>query len=252
MSPGGQPLAGVEVTVIESDQSATSSKGGTFELKKVLTGDHRVRFRRIGFAMRDTTLRITGGDSLIVSMMPIAELDSVKIVGEQRDWGMEDFERNRRMGFGHFFTRADIAKFDAMKTGDVLEQTSGIAIVHGLGGKVWVQGKGRSSSIHGGVWQINLEDLHAGAPNGCYATVFLDNARVYSPAVASSPGYDGTRAYNEMAPSLFDVNSIPPSSIEAIEFYSGAAQIPARYSGLNTNCGVLVIHTRRPDKKPPQ
>jgi hypothetical protein len=44
---------------------------------------------------------------------------------------------------------------------------------------------------------------------------------------------------------LFDINSISPSQIEAIEYYSGSADTPAKYSGLNSTCGVVVIHTRR-------
>jgi hypothetical protein len=64
----------------------------------------------------------------------------------------------------------------------------------------------------------------------CYATVYLDNAMVYSP---------------KMSASLFDVNSISPSSIEAIEYYSGPGQIPQKYMRLDTACGVIVIHTRR-------
>jgi hypothetical protein len=43
----------------------------------------------------------------------------------------------------------------------------------------------------------------------------------------------------------FNVNSIPPTQIEAVEWYAGAAQTPARYSGLGSECGVLLIHTRR-------
>jgi hypothetical protein len=46
-------------------------------------------------------------------------------------------------------------------------------------------------------------------------------------------------------PPLFDVNSIAPDRIEAIEFYSSPAQTPAKYSGLGSVCGVLVIYTRR-------
>jgi hypothetical protein len=254
LSAGGQPLGDVEITVMEGDRSTKSSRNGAFELKKVPVGEHVVRLRRIGYAMRDTTIRVTGTDSLVVSMMPVAELDSVKIVGEQRDWGMEDFERNRRMGFGHFFTRADIAKFDAMKTSDVLEQAPGLVITRGTGGQVWIQGKGRSASIRGKGIQINQQDFNAGAqPSGCYATVYLDNARVYSQSVTTSGARElpGGKNYDEKAMPLFDINSLPPGSIEAIEFYSGAAQIPARYMGLNTQCGVMVIHTRRPDRKRP-
>jgi hypothetical protein len=33
--------------------------------------------------------------------------------------------------------------------------------------------------------------------------------------------------------------------IEAIEYYAGASEIPAKYVRLNATCAVVVIHTRR-------
>ena len=247
-----RPLADVDITILELNLGATSSKSGTFQISKVPRGEHKIRFRKIGYAMLDTTLTFTGDDSVVVALQRITELDSVKVLGDMRDPGMDDFERNRKMGLGHFYTRADIAKFEGLKTADFLIQTSGIVINRGTGGQAWVQGKGRSASIRGRGVTVNQEDAVAGAPpSGCYATVFLDNMRVYTPGRTNGPARTELGVtFNEGAMPLFDVNSIPPSAIEAVEFYAGAAQIPSKYMGLNTNCGVLVIHTRRPDKKP--
>lgn len=72
-------------------------------------------------------------------------------------------------------------------------------------------------------------DLANGARQGkCYAQVYLDNSLMYS-----GRG------------DLFDINTIPTSSIEAIEYYAGPSEIPAQYLRLNSPCGVVVIHTRR-------
>ena len=38
---------------------------------------------------------------------------------------------------------------------------------------------------------------------------------------------------------------LSPDQVEAIEYYSGPASTPMRYSRQNSNCGVIVIHTRR-------
>lgn len=43
----------------------------------------------------------------------------------------------------------------------------------------------------------------------------------------------------------FDVNSIPPNTIEALEYYSSNLQTPHKYNNANADCGVLVIWTRR-------
>ncbi len=47
------------------------------------------------------------------------------------------------------------------------------------------------------------------------------------------------------ADALFDINSIAPASIEAIEYYAGASQTPLEYGGLESACGVIVIWTRK-------
>ncbi len=52
--------------------------------------------------------------------------------------------------------------------------------------------------------------------------------------------FDSTQAEN----GLFDVNSIPPAQIEAIEVYTSAAQIPAQFNKTSNGCGVMVIWTR--------
>lgn len=43
----------------------------------------------------------------------------------------------------------------------------------------------------------------------------------------------------------FDVNSVPPVTIEALEYYNGPTQVPHEYNNANADCGVLVIWTRR-------
>ncbi len=68
-----------------------------------------------------------------------------------------------------------------------------------------------------------------GVVAGCYARVYLDGALLN----ASSPAEP------------VNVNEFFIGSVEAIEFYSGPAQTPNKYSRLNSTCGVLVIHTRR-------
>ena len=64
----------------------------------------------------------------------------------------------------------------------------------------------------------------------CYAHVYLNNA----------PYYRGGQG--EPVP---DINRFSPSQIEAIEYYAGSSQTPSQYSRLNSQCGVIVLHTRR-------
>jgi hypothetical protein len=60
--------------------------------------------------------------------------------------------------------------------------------------------------------------------------VYLNNATVYA-------------GRNEEP--LFDVNTIRPDQLEAVEYYAGAAETPLEYGTLDSTCGVLVLWTRR-------
>jgi hypothetical protein len=72
--------------------------------------------------------------------------------------------------------------------------------------------------------------MSAGAQiNLCYSAVVLDGAFVYQ-------GQDGE--------TLFDLNSIEPSSIAGIEIYTSTATIPAKYNGTRSTCGLVVIWTK--------
>ena len=66
---------------------------------------------------------------------------------------------------------------------------------------------------------------------------------------------DGIAAYQsgiEPPEPFFDLNTIAPDAIEGVEVYSGAAQVPAKFtSRFGAGCGVIVLWTRvSPEKKP--
>jgi len=161
----------------------------------------------------------------------VTTLDAVLVRGAMRDASREDFNEHRRVGLGHFFTREDGAKFDMGHLADVLAQTPGARFNGGTGGEGWLtSSRGRMPTDS----SVSKSDRSKGASPACYAQVYLDNMLMYS----------SKRTGGSPDP-LFDVNSIPPSSVEAIEYYAGPSEIPAKYMRLNSECGVLVIHTRR-------
>lgn len=58
---------------------------------------------------------------------------------------------------------------------------------------------------------------------------------------------DGALVFNGSVPGAdpFDLNSVSPSSIEAIEVYASAAQMPAMLNRPAKGCGAIMIWTRR-------
>ncbi|MGQ0642901.1 MAG: hypothetical protein ACT4P6_19315 [Gemmatimonadaceae bacterium] len=43
---------------------------------------------------------------------------------------------------------------------------------------------------------------------------------------------------------VFDVNTLTPAHISAVEFYSGPGQIPAQFNKTGSACGVLLLWTK--------
>jgi hypothetical protein len=68
-----------------------------------------------------------------------------------------------------------------------------------------------------------------GAKPACYSQVYLN----------------GSPVYKRSTDPLFDINTLSPDAIEAIEFYPSLALTPARYVDPNMPCGVVVIWNRR-------
>jgi hypothetical protein len=243
-----RPIADAEVSILDVGLIASSSSTGAFQIAGIPPGDHHLRVRKIGYGVLDTTLHFAAAQSgrRRIYLSPVTLLDSVKVVGRVRDTGMDEFWENRRLGLGHFYTREQIAKFDNLKVADFLVQTPGAAIALGSGHQAWISGNGRVTSLHSG-FVVNPVDAALGAKSyNCYSTVYLDDAIVFDPGTPRSPdGRVNGTPVSSSAPPLFDINSISPSQIEAIEYYSGPGQIPQKYMRLNTPCGVMVIHTRR-------
>jgi hypothetical protein len=154
------------------------------------------------------------------------KLDSL-VVTARADRYMAEFEENRRLGLGHFFTRVELEKEGVAQVVQAFDRLGAV--------KVW-RGKKQGTSAyvanqrHQSLGPISCGDGTEAAPCACYAQVYLNFTRVFR----------GAR--NEP---LFDINSIPLDLIEAIEYYSGGAETPLKYSTLNSNCGVVVIWTRR-------
>ena len=138
-------------------------------------------------------------------------------------------------------TRAELSKYDGMKLTGLLAQIPGIAVVSGRTSGAWVtsqrapaalcppqQAKGCLES-HGYYVPDGVEARQGIVP-ACYSLVYVDHMLM-----------NGAREPTEP----FDVSTIPPERVEAVEYYAGAAQTPLEYSRSGSSCGVLVIWTRR-------
>jgi outer membrane receptor for ferrienterochelin and colicin len=187
--------------------------------------------RRIGYGLFDGMLPFAINEVVErnVLLTPIAVLEKVVVSAERAV--IPSFEEHRRTGLGRFLTREELAPQEGRRLSDILTQVSGVDIVTGNGNRSWIVTNRGLRSLRAASCELDEIDVIRGAKLcACYAQVYLDNSLVYR----GEPGEP-----------LFDLNRMVPAQIEAIEFYAGPAQTPLRYGGLNSVCGVLVIHTRR-------
>lgn len=227
-----RPIAGAEIMVAGAAAPVLTNDAGKFRLSDVSPGQHRVLVRRLGFGPLDTTITFATNRTVDrrIYLRRVVTLDSVTVTAEPVV--IRSFEEHRARGLGHFLTREQIAKQEGRRLGDVLRELPGVNVVSGTGNHGWVtSSRVAVQTRQGSAWALHWADSLAGAPAGlCYVRVYLDNAMVYR---------------GRPREPLFDVNSIAPAQVEAIEYYSSRMQAPARYSGSESECGVLVIWTRK-------
>jgi hypothetical protein len=214
------PLAGAEVSIDALGRSTRTDESGRFVLSGLEPGLRHVQVRRIGYQSVGKMIQLVAGAEREADFLlerAVVKLDSV-VVTTQRDRFMTDFEANRRIGLGHFFTRAELERQGIVQLEQAFDQIPSAVVLRFDPTKPKDK---RGFGLHGFV--INQR-------RNCLSHVYLDNSLVYSGRRDEPP---------------FDIHLIPVDAIEAIEYYSGPAQTPAKYNTLNSNCGVVVIWTRR-------
>ncbi|MGQ0764297.1 MAG: carboxypeptidase regulatory-like domain-containing protein [Gemmatimonadota bacterium] len=234
------PIAGAVVMV--SGLRATSDSAGNFRLQPLKAGDHWLLLRASGFAPDSFLVEVgpnenISRDFLLRPSIPV--LEGVSVTADATPHvpaNLAGFIERRRNGIGRFLDRAAIEKFDTRRAADMYATIPGIDVKRGRASKAWASG-GRAVSGNKCAFctltraeVLDWADAAAGAPLACYMDVYVDGALVYNSSALKT--------------SLFDLNSIPASEIEAVEVYASAAQIPAQYNRTAGGCGVLLIWTR--------
>jgi hypothetical protein len=223
-----QPIPAAAVALPDLGLATQANELGAFRLAEIPPGQQHVVVRRIGFSPLDTVLSFGSGQRVErqVRLTRTTILDSVRVLANAMPRSMLTFEEHRRLGLGHFLTRAELAKTEGQTTGAVMRSLSGVRLVSGRSTQEWVV----SARNRGTQRTVDIADRLAGARRDCYAAVYLNNAVVYR---------------GRPQEPLFDINSVRPDQLEAVEYYAGAAETPLEYGTLDSTCGVLVLWTRR-------
>jgi hypothetical protein len=271
-----EALAGAEIVLPGLNRLAVTGANGSFRFNDVPAGLHRVTIRRPGFAPINSEIGFTENQSIdqrivlgraqtALAAVTITEAPSVN----------SSFDENRKLGLGKFLTRAELDKQPGKPLGMVL---GAIGVASTGGQNAWLVGKRApvrltplrvsvavsatntrrdtidtrmdcSRTVVSSVGDAcnatpdDLRDVGYYCPRGgeaatgircaCYAQVYVD----------------GRLMNRERPTEPFDINTVNADDIEGVEWYSSPSQTPARYSGLDSPCGVMAIWMRK--QRPP-
>ena len=210
----GDPVPSATV-ILNRVAVTTTDANGAFWFRGVQTGTHLIEIRRLGYAPKARQLYVPPDSSLIVSvpLRPLAtRLDDVMVTGTtstRRD--LSTFRDRRRLGRGHFVTRAEFEERKPFLFTDVVRRFPGVRAINGPFGHKDVV-----------------------FSNGCSTPRIVIDGLVLD--VGAIPGLKG--------PGLVIDNLVSLVHVEAIEVYTRDAEVPAEYFTPGAGCGAIVIWTR--------
>jgi hypothetical protein len=215
----GRALPLVEVS-IEDSKWVTRSDTSGYYLLRANTGEHVLRFRLLGFAPVRRKVGLRFGEVVKLDAVLAAgdaqQLTAIEVLGPRpRGVGREAFAERRALGLGKFIDSTAMRRADGRRLSEMLPE---------IGLKI-VQGK----------FATNPRRVNFDGSNKCYATVILDGVTIFRDI--------GER--RERAPLVDLSRDFRPDQLESVEYYAGPAQTPMEFSGLGTECGVIVLWTRR-------
>jgi Carboxypeptidase regulatory-like domain/TonB-dependent Receptor Plug Domain len=216
----GVPVPNVEVAVSKVARTTRTDSAGKYILALLPVGSYDVAFRRVSYAPMVFTLDISPGDTTDAEVkMNAVPQPMTRVIVEDRlsNARLEGFETRKKIGIGHYVTRAEIEARNPLQLTDIVRTIPGMDVRpdgRGVGRSTLrftrASGKGRGGS-------------------DCPPTYFID----------------GTMAIG------YNLDDMPVSDVEAIELYSGLSSLPSEFAKARPNlaCGTVVIWTRVPNKK---
>jgi hypothetical protein len=238
----GHPIAGAQISVDALGRRTTADDSGHYLLSGLSPGLRLVHVRRVGYTPVGKMVRLVDGENRLTDLTldrVVVELDTVTTKAKSHDVEMIEFEEHRKIGLGHFVTRASLDSFRGRPIFEAFAQMNGLQFVRGYASQLWIASSRGRKSLNQKC--ATLEDKTAEDKAKfsviecalCFPRVYLDMMLLSRPEV-------GDRY------SVPNLNTFSPDQLEGIEVFTGASQTPVRWAGLGSQCGVIVLHTRRP------
>jgi hypothetical protein len=210
----GTGIRGVQVEIADTDIRGVTDESGRFLLPGVWPGTVRVRARRLAFAPDSTTVTVPPGDTVQASIrlaILVPTLAATEVSADPSRGKMAPFNERKARGIGGFVTRADIEKRQPSSLSEMLRYLPGVGVTQKMAGE--------PQPVH---MQRSVSTTVTGV---CAVQLYVDG----------HPYPNG------------NVDDFSPQSVEGVEVYRSAAEIPGSFRTRDATCGVIAIWTRDPE-----
>jgi outer membrane receptor protein involved in Fe transport len=208
----GRPVFGAAVDVVDTDIRAMTNTAGRYVLPGVWPGRTAVRVRRVGFAPEVSNVTVTTEDTTRAdfTLGTVAALPTTQVSAEANRGKMAEFNERRSRGVGLFVTRDEIERRRPASMSEMLRNLPGVTV---------------SQRLAGGAQPVHMDRSAVSSKSGvCRVQLYVDGL----------PYPEG------------NVDDFPPETVEGVEVFRGASEIPAGFRTRDAGCGLISIWTRDP------
>jgi hypothetical protein len=211
----GARIADATVSFANGRVLTVSDDSGRYHVDGLAPGRAMLVTRRLGF--RPETLAVALVESQAAHVDFVLSATVVQLAGEtinadsSRAFKMSAFNKRRARGIGAFVTREEIEKRHSASVSELLRYVPGVSISQRMAGEPQPVRMQRSANPTN--------------QSTCVVLLYVDG----------NPYPNGS------------VDDFPPGSLEGIEVYRSASEIPADFRTRDSMCGLIALWTRDPE-----
>jgi hypothetical protein len=193
---------------------AISDSGGRIFFPRARVGEFRVRIRRVGYGQQNTIVKVSANETAhldIVLGRSAVVLDGPSVVDDLTRGKMGAFNQRKTRGVGSFITRAEIEKRQPASISELLRTLPGVSISQRMAGE--------PQPVH------MQRSVNSSVQSTCIVQIYVDG----------EPYPNG------------NLDDFAPLSLEGVEVYRSASEIPAAFRTRDASCGLVSLWTRDPE-----
>ena len=209
----GRGIGQTQISIVGS-RMAESDSTGHYRFPSMATGTVRLIALHIGYSPETVSVVVAAAVDVradFVMRSVVQLLPEEMVTADPLRGKMGAFNRRKARGVGAFVTRADIEKRQPTSLSQMLRYLPGVAVTQKMAGE--------PEPVH------MQRSVNSSMQAGCVVHLYVDG----------HPYPNG------------NVDDFSPNTVEGIEVYKSASEVPADFRNRDAMCGLISIWTRDPD-----